>query len=59
MFQLNDDQTRLRAAARDLAESEMRPHAAEIDRTEEYPWENVENLVKAYRSEQQSETDGN
>ncbi|MEJ5021531.1 3-sulfinopropanoyl-CoA desulfinase [Ochrobactrum vermis] len=37
----------LMAAARDLAENEFRPLAAEIDRTEAYPWQNVEKLAKA------------
>ena len=37
----------LQTAARHLAESEIAPRAAEIDRTEEYPWDNVEKLTKA------------
>jgi alkylation response protein AidB-like acyl-CoA dehydrogenase len=41
MFQLSDTRQRLQAKARDLAENLFRGRAAEIDRTEEYPWDNV------------------
>lgn len=37
----------LMAAARDLAEREFRPLAAEVDRTEAYPWDSVARLAKA------------
>jgi len=37
----------LMAAARDLAENEFQPLAAEVDRTEAYPWQSVEMLAKA------------
>ncbi len=37
----------LRLRARDLADTTFRERAAEIDRTEAYPWENVEALTKA------------
>ncbi|WP_051091563.1 3-sulfinopropanoyl-CoA desulfinase [Aureimonas ureilytica] len=37
----------LMAAARDLAEREFRPRAAEVDRTEAYPWESVGKLAEA------------
>lgn len=37
----------LMAAARELAETEFRPLAAEVDRTETYPWESVAKLAKA------------
>ncbi len=46
MFQLTDSQTALRDRARALADS-LRPRAAEIDRTEQYPWENVAALKEA------------
>lgn len=37
----------LMAAARDLAEREFLPGAADVDRTEAYPWESVARLAKA------------
>jgi len=42
---LNDNQTELQASARALAISEIQMRAAEIDRTEEYPWDNVRKLT--------------
>ena len=39
--------TELREAARDLAEREFQPRAAEVDRTEAYPWACVEKLAAA------------
>ena len=47
MFELTEQQTILRESARKLAQTEIRPRAAEIDRTEAYPWENVEKLTAA------------
>ncbi len=47
MFVLTDAQRELQEHARKLAEREIAPRAAEIDRTEQYPWENVEILTKA------------
>jgi alkylation response protein AidB-like acyl-CoA dehydrogenase len=46
-FKLSPDQKELQARARDLARSYMAPRAATWDRTEEYPWENVKQLVGA------------
>ncbi len=46
MFQLSDPQRELQDHARTLAEKEIAPKAAEIDRTEEYPWANVELLAR-------------
>lgn len=46
MFSLNSDQIALQDAARKLAQNEIQPRAAEIDRSEEYPWDNVEKLTK-------------
>ena len=45
MFELSDAQARIRDEARELAEREIAPRAAEVDRTEEYPWANVEALT--------------
>ena len=47
MFDLNDTQKALQEAARKLAKKEIAPRAAEIDRTEQYPWDNVKALTKA------------
>lgn len=47
MWQLTDDQVRLQSKARELAEQVIRPRAAEVDRTEEYPWDNVDALQQA------------
>ncbi|MGI9379472.1 MAG: 3-sulfinopropanoyl-CoA desulfinase [Methyloligellaceae bacterium] len=47
MFQLNKAQLDLKISARHLAESQILERAAEIDRTEDYPWENVKDLKNA------------
>lgn len=47
MFQLTDEQLELQAAARKLATDVIAERAAEVDRTEEYPWHNVEALTEA------------
>lgn len=47
MFQLRADRQELQARVRALAEETFRPRAAEIDRSEAYPWENVEALRDA------------
>src|SRR6056297_2959611 len=44
---ITPDQEKLRAAARELAQGPIRERAAEVDRTEEYPWDNVERLKDA------------
>src|ERR1043166_2244432 len=46
-MKLTPEQTRLRSAARELAETEFAPKAAEIDRTEAYPYDNVAALKAA------------
>jgi alkylation response protein AidB-like acyl-CoA dehydrogenase len=46
-FKLTPEQEALRDRARELAESFVAPRAAKWDQSEEYPWENVEQLVKA------------
>ncbi len=47
MFDLTDDQKELQATARVLAQAVIAPRAAEVDRTEEYPWDNVKALNDA------------
>ena len=47
MFSLTAEQQALRARARALAESTFAPRAAELDRSEAYPWANVEALKDA------------
>ena len=44
---LTTDQERLREQARELAHGEIAGRAAEVDRTEDYPWDNVERLKDA------------
>jgi alkylation response protein AidB-like acyl-CoA dehydrogenase len=43
-FELSPAQQDLQARARAMAEAHMAPRAAEIDRTEGYPWDQVERL---------------
>jgi alkylation response protein AidB-like acyl-CoA dehydrogenase len=47
MIALDARQRDLQAAARDLAEREFKPRAADVDRTEAYPWDYVEKLKDA------------
>jgi len=47
MFELTDIQRQLQETARKIAEQKIQPHAAGIDRSETYPWDNVEILKKA------------
>lgn len=47
MFSLTDEQRAFQARARDLAETVIAPRAAEVDRSEQYPWENVQALKEA------------
>jgi hypothetical protein len=44
---LTKTQVQLQAKARDLADSVIKDRAAEVDRTEAYPWNNVEALTEA------------
>ncbi len=41
MFDLTDQQKDIQGRARELAEGQVAARAAEVDRTEEYPWDNV------------------
>ena len=45
MFELSATQKQLQANACEFAKKEIAPRAAEVDRTEKYPWENVELLT--------------
>ena len=47
MFDLSAAQVSLRDEARELGEREIAPRAAEVDRTEAYPWANVEAVTAA------------
>ena len=47
MLELSTDRIQRRMTARKLAESDIAPRAADVDRTEEYPWANVEALREA------------
>jgi len=46
-FGLTPEQRRLQGLDREMAETFVRGRAAEIDRTEAYPWDNVRELAKA------------
>lgn len=46
-FELTADQQALRTRARDLADSVIAERAARWDANEEYPWDNVKDLVRA------------
>jgi alkylation response protein AidB-like acyl-CoA dehydrogenase len=47
MFQLTAPQKELQLQARALARHAIAPGAAEVDRSEQYPWNNVEALTRA------------
>ncbi|MBH62155.1 MAG: acyl-CoA dehydrogenase [Alphaproteobacteria bacterium] len=47
MSMLTNAEEELMAKARELAEAEIAPRTAEIDETQEYPWDHVERLTKA------------
>ncbi len=47
MLRLSETQIQIRDAARALATDVIAPRAAEVDRTEEYPWDNVAALADA------------
>jgi 3-sulfinopropanoyl-CoA desulfinase len=47
VFDLTREQEELQARARVLADNHMKSRAAEIDRTEDYPWDNVAKLTDA------------
>lgn len=46
MFALNQAQKQLQSAARDLARGVVRDRAAEVDRSEDYPWDTVDALTR-------------
>ena len=43
---MTETQKQLQATVREFAKKEISPPAAEVDRTEQYPWENVKQLTK-------------
>ena len=47
MFELTDSQRELQNNVRDIAQKQIAPRAAEVDKTEEYPWDNVKVLTEA------------
>ncbi len=46
VFELSDSQKELQARAAELAESHVKGRAAEVDRTEEYPWDTIEKFTE-------------
>ena len=47
MFEITDTQKQIRDAAAKLAGTVIQPRAADVDKTEEYPWDNVKALTDA------------
>ncbi len=47
MFDLTPEQREIRGSVRELAQGAIRERAADVDRSEEYPWDNVKLLVEA------------
>ena len=47
MVRLNDARCDLQARARAVAQTKIAPRAAEVDRSEQYPWDNVRDLREA------------
>ena len=47
MTGLTEAEQELQAKARELAEAEILPRAAEVDESQDYPWDHVERLTKA------------
>ncbi len=47
MFEITDTQKQIQDKAAKLARTVMGPRAADIDKTEEYPWDNVKALTEA------------
>jgi alkylation response protein AidB-like acyl-CoA dehydrogenase len=45
-FELNEEQRLVRDMVRDLARNEIAPRAAEVDRTEEFPAENIRQMAE-------------
>jgi len=45
MFQLTQEQIQIQETARRVANEVFKSRAAEIDRSEEYPWDNIKDLV--------------
>ena len=46
MFELTETQKQLQATSWEFARKEIAPRAAEVENTEQYPWENVKQLTK-------------
>jgi alkylation response protein AidB-like acyl-CoA dehydrogenase len=46
LFGLTPEQQELQRRARNVADVELRPRAARIDQTEEFPFDNVQTLVR-------------
>lgn len=45
-FNLNADQKMIQDMVRKFADAELEPFAAEIDKTQEFPWENLKKMAK-------------
>ena len=47
MIELSREQTKIKNAAREVAENHFRPKAADVDRSENYPWDSIKLLNDA------------
>jgi len=47
VFQLTKEQHKLQQQAKELSDSHVKSRAAEVDKSEEYPWDTVERLTQA------------
>jgi alkylation response protein AidB-like acyl-CoA dehydrogenase len=47
MFYLTDTQRSIQTLARQLAKNHFAKRAADVDRTEEYPWDNIKHVIDA------------
>ena len=47
MFQLTKEQLQLQQQAKELSDSHVKSRAAEVDKSEDYPWDTVERLTQA------------
>ena len=48
-FKYTDDQIEIRRMVRDWAQGSLAPRAAEVDETQEFPWDNVKGLMEQDR----------
>ena len=47
MYRLTKNQESLQRRARELSDTHVKDRAADVDRTEEYPWDTVDKLTES------------